>query len=208
MYTQQFATKEGFLEEIAGNVLNTVLPTSVSTPPCPKAISKTQVLETGPLSHLLAFLFLLSPLKIHKESIQLLRTTYQVPAIGTLPLTWSWLCFCSFNPNSSPLSVLSHFLSLDLTEPALQTSSPMPGLTLPSTVDLPSEFWLLGHLWLFGPFWSPSQSLSMSLRLFLCPLPKQKYFLFYLLFILSSTHVEPQPTLLQTFPSWISLATE
>lgn len=155
-------------------------PRSFSTLLYLKASSKIQILEIVPLSNLLAFPFFCSLFLSHKNSTQLLWTTNKVLGIGTLPLMWSCLCFWIVRSVFS--GVLSHSLALDLTEQVLQTSSPMPCITIASTVDfhLNSGSWVTpGCSDNFSHLLDPYSCFSISL--FLCPMPNQAVSLLFIL---------------------------
>lgn len=192
MHTQKFTTTESFLEVIARNILNATrfflhllyLKTS----------SKMQIPDIVPLSSLPALPFFCSIIMILKDSIQLLWTSDKASGIGTLPLMWSCQCVWSSHPNSSPRSVLSgvlsHSLSLDLTQQVLHTSSPSPaGQLLPLLISI----WILAPgsplaLLIISVTFSVLTHISLSLYfsvIYLNHLPmssqSQPYFIFFFL---------------------------
>ena len=147
------------------------------------------------------FSFFCSLCVLHKESIELL------PGFGTLPLLWSCLCFWGFHPNSSLLCLLWGPQSFSVPGSYLMS----PPDCFPSAQHN-SDFRCWSSIWI----WAPESPLDFLIILvtFSIFIHVSLYFsVLYpcrqsLLFILSSTHVELESTLLQNFPSCLPLAIE
>lgn len=171
-----------------------------------------QIPDIVPLSSLPALPFFCSIIVILKDSIQLLWTSDKASGIGTLPLMWSCQCVWSSHPNSSPRSVLSgvlsHSLSLDLTQQALHTSSPSPaGQLLPLLISI----WILAPgsplaLLIISVTFSVLTHISLSLYfsvIYLNHLPmssqSQPYFIFFSFLTTSSYWVSLVPTFMKSF---------